>query len=163
MVLRRLPRMSRTKQFLVAFATGVVALATAASATARGLSGSESSLLRAINTARTSRGLTALRVDRSLERTARRHSSDMLRGGYFSHGRFAARMRASGARGPTFGEDLAWGPVDAQWVVSEWLASPPHGANLLRPGFHRVGVGALLGTFAGHSGALVVTADFAGH
>jgi uncharacterized protein YkwD len=87
----------------------------------------------------------------------------MLRRGYFAHGRFAARMRASGALGPVFGEDLAWGPADAQWVVSRWLASPEHRANLLRPGFRRVGVGAAQGTFVGHAGALVVTADFAGH
>jgi hypothetical protein len=33
---------------------------------------------------------------------------------------------------------------------------------LLRPGFRRVGIGALRGTFSGVSGALVVTADFAG-
>jgi hypothetical protein len=33
---------------------------------------------------------------------------------------------------------------------------------LLRPGFRRVGIGISLGTFAGHGGATVVTADFAG-
>ena len=137
-------------------------LATAAAACARGLSGSESSLLRAMNAARASHGLTPLHLDRRLERSARGHSSDMLRRGYFSHARFGARMHASGARGPMFGEDLAWGPADAQWVVSSWLASAPHRANLLRPGFRRVGVGALLGTFGGRAGALVVTADFAG-
>jgi uncharacterized protein YkwD len=86
----------------------------------------------------------------------------MLRRGYFAHGSLAARMQASHARGPLFGEDLAWGPADAAWVVTQWLASPEHRANLLRPGFRRVGVGTVRGTFGGYSGALVVTADFAG-
>jgi uncharacterized protein YkwD len=135
----------------------------AATASARGLSGSESSVLRAMNSARMSRGLAPFRVDYRLERIARAHSSDMLRRQYFSHAAFASRMRTSGAAGPLFGEDLAWGPLSASWVVSQWLASPEHRANLLRPGFRRVGVGGSVGTFGGHAGAFVVTADFAGH
>ena len=43
-----------------------------------------------------------------------------------------------------------------------WLNSPPHRKNLLRAGFRRVGVGAMMGTFSGTGGARVVTADFAG-
>ena len=42
------------------------------------------------------------------------------------------------------------------------MKSPPHRRNLLRPGFRRVGVGAMMATFSGASGARVVTADFAG-
>ena len=115
-----------------------------------------------MNVARTSHGLTPLRVDYRLERVARSHSSDMVHRQYFAHTSFAARMHGSGASGPLYGENLAWGPVSAQWVVSQWLASPEHRANLLRPGFRRVGIGALTGTFVGHAGAFVVTADFAG-
>jgi uncharacterized protein YkwD len=73
-------------------------------------------------------------------------------------------MRASGARGPIFGENLAWGTGSlgsAGAIVSQWLASPPHRANLLRRGFARVGVAAPLGNFLGHH-ARVATADFAG-
>jgi hypothetical protein len=33
---------------------------------------------------------------------------------------------------------------------------------MLRRGFRRIGIGIAFGTFAGHSGAAVVTADFAG-
>jgi uncharacterized protein YkwD len=150
------------KQFLVAFVAAVFVLGAAASASARGLTSSETSLLRAMNGARTSHGLAPLHVDYRLERVARGHSSDMLHRQYFAHTSFAARMQASGARGPVWGENLAWGPVSAQWVVSQWLASPEHRANLLRRGFRRVGIGALTGTFAGHAGAFVVTADFAG-
>jgi uncharacterized protein YkwD len=86
----------------------------------------------------------------------------MLSRRYFAHGSFFTRLSGSGARGPVFGENLAWGPVSASWVVGQWLASPEHRANLLRRGFRRVGVGALTGAFHGSAGAWVVTADFAG-
>jgi len=82
---------------------------------------------------------------------------------YFGHGAVAGRALAQGAHGPVFGEDLAWATgLTAQWVVDHWLASPSHRAVLLRPGFRRVGIGISSGMFAGHGGASVVTADFAG-
>ena len=82
---------------------------------------------------------------------------------YFAHGSVAARALAQQARGPVYGEDLAWGTaVTAQWVVNRWLASPRHRAVMLRRGFRRIGIGIAFGTFAGHGGAAVVTADFAG-
>jgi uncharacterized protein YkwD len=145
--------------FLVVFAV----LLPATAAQARALSGSESSLLNTMNAVRSSHGLPALRVDSHLVRAARGHSSDMLRRQYFAHGSVAGRAVAAGARGPLFGEDLAWATgLTAQWVVDRWLASPSHRAVLLRPGFRRVGLGIVFGTFIGHGGAGVVTADFAG-
>jgi uncharacterized protein YkwD len=87
----------------------------------------------------------------------------MLRRQYFAHGSVSARVVNAGARGPLFGEDLAWATgLTARWVVNAWLASPPHRAVLLRPGFRRVGIGITFGKFVGHGGAGVVTADFAG-
>jgi uncharacterized protein YkwD len=145
--------------FLIVFAV----LLSTATAQARGLSGSEASLLNTMNSVRASRGLPALRVDYHLVRAARGHSTDMMRRQYFAHGSVAGRAIAAGARGPLFGEDLAWAErLTAQWVVDHWLASPSHRAVLLRPGFRRVGIGIAFGTFAGHGGAGVVTADFAG-
>lgn len=153
--------MLRTKHVLVAFVAGFFLFAAASPAAAR-LTGAASSLLQAVNGTRASHGLPRLSVDRRLTRTARSHSVDMLRHAYFAHGAFATRMRASGVAGPLFGENLAWGPDSARWVVNAWLASPEHRAILLRPGFRRIGIGTVLGTFQGMSGALVVTADFAG-
>ena len=46
--------------------------------------------------------------------------------------------------------------------MREWLASPEHRANLLRPGYARIGIGLVRGSFLGNGGATVVTADFAG-
>ena len=50
----------------------------------------------------------------------------------------------------------------AAHVVQMWLTSPEHRANLLRPGFTRVGLATPVGTFAGSSDVTVVTADFGG-
>lgn len=148
---------------LIAFISGFLALLTAAPALAGTLSSSETSLLQALNGTRASKGLAPLRVDARLTQSARSHSADMLRRNYFAHGSFSARLRASGASGPVFGENLAWGTGSSvQWVVGSWLASPAHRAIMLRPGFRRVGIGTVQGTFAGHGGATVVTADFAG-
>jgi uncharacterized protein YkwD len=151
------------KQVLIGFLVAFGILAPAAGAQARGLTSSEASLLNTMNAARKSNGLPALRVDFHLVRAARGHSADMMRRQYFAHGSVAGRALATGARGPVFGEDLAWATgITAQWVVDHWLASPAHRAVLLRPGFRRVGIGYAFGTFAGHGGAGVVTADFAG-
>jgi len=45
--------------------------------------------------------------------------------------------------------------------VHAWLTSPEHRRNLLRAGFTRVGVAAVVGAFHGFDAATVVTADFA--
>jgi len=151
------------RKILVAFLALCALLGATAGAEARTLSGSEASLLQTMNGVRASHGLAPLRLDVRLLRAARGHSADMLHHQYFAHGSVAGRALAHGARGPVFGEDLAWGTdATAQWVVSQWLASPSHRAVLLRPGFRRVGIGISVGTFAGRGGAAVVTADFAG-
>jgi uncharacterized protein YkwD len=154
--------MSFKTRILVAFVSFLLFVGVVGSAAARGLSGSEASLLHAMNAVRASHGLPRLRMDYRLESVARAHSVDMLRHNYFAHGAFSARLNASGAAGPIFGENLAFGPVSSSWVVNAWLASPEHRANLLRRGFRRVGIGAVIGTFEGSGGTFVVTADFAG-
>jgi uncharacterized protein YkwD len=126
---------------------------------------SSSALLQEMNNARTARHLAPLRADTTLQRAARSHSADMLRRKYFAHGDFALRMRRFHVAGSFAGENLAWGVgarAAARTIVAEWLASPEHRANLLRPGFRRVGLATLVGSFSGHAGATVVTADFAG-
>ena len=159
----RLPRMFAKKQVLVGLLIVLSVLVPVAGAQAGGITSSEASLLTTMNSVRKSHGLPALRIDFHLVRAARGHSADMMRRQYFSHGFMGGRVVASGAHGPLFGEDLAWAQdITATWVVDHWLASPRHRAILLRPGFRRVGIGYAFGTFIGHGGAGVVTADFAG-
>jgi uncharacterized protein YkwD len=142
------------------------ALVLAAPATAAAtLTESERALLTAVNTARTTRGLTPLRVDPTLTRAARAHSRQLLALGLLVHGDVWGRLHRFGASAASVGENLAWGVgVHGQaWsIVVRWQNSPSHRANLLRPGFRMIGLGAVTGTFAGREGATVVTADFAG-
>ena len=159
----KLPRMLTKRQICAVLIGVFTLLLPATAAQARGLSGSETSLLNTMNAARKSYNLPPLRLDSHLLRAARGHSADMMRRQYFAHGAVAGRAVAAGARGPLFGEDLAWATgLTAQWVVNQWLASAAHRAVLLRAGFRRVGIGIAFGSFIGHGGAGVVTADFAG-
>jgi uncharacterized protein YkwD len=124
----------------------------------------QTALLETINSVRRSHGLAPLRMDPTLTSAARFHTEDMLRRGYFAHGDFANRMVRFRAVGPTVGENLAWESPDssAQFLVDAWLASPDHRANLLRPGFRRIGIGLARGSFLGHPDTTVVTTDFGG-
>lgn len=148
------------------FATFFLSIVGVSSATAATISArSESAIVVAVNQARTAHGLRPLHLDTHLRRAARAHSEDMMRGSYFGHGAFGRRLSSYGVRGRYIGENLAWGTGllgGARAIVGEWLRSPEHRANLLRPGFRRLGVGSLVGPFAGAPHAVVVTADFAG-
>jgi uncharacterized protein YkwD len=153
----------RRAQLLLGAALATFALSGPASAAT--MTRPETSLLREVNRVRASHGLGTLRSDASLQRAARAHSAEMLKTGTFTHGDFPLRMRRFGVRGSYAGENLAWGVgtgASARAIVAEWLASSAHRANLLRPGFQRIGVGRVVGTFSGYAGAAVVTADFAG-
>ena len=126
---------------------------------------SERSLLTVVNEIRSGYGLRPLRVDPALARVARSHSATLIRTDVFTHGAMFERLARSGARGPAFGENLAWGTgayATARRIVAGWMASPGHRANLLRPGWNRIGLGAVKGNFLGYDRATVVTADFAG-
>jgi uncharacterized protein YkwD len=146
---------------LVALFSGSGA-ARAASGT-RLASARETALVTAINAVRTLHLLPRLRLDRRLLRAARAHSRDMLSDQYFGHGNFAARMSAFHIRGTLFAENLVWGSgiMGANESVAQWLASPPHRANLLDPRLRRIGVATPIGPFDGFQTATVVTADFA--
>ena len=129
------------------------------------LSQSERTLLGAINDVRADHNLRPLVVDGKLLASARAYSATMIREDVFTHGAFAERVARSGARGPAFGENLAWGVgrfAGARSIVRMWMESPSHRANLLHPGWTRAGIGSRVGTFLGYDGATVVTADFAG-
>jgi uncharacterized protein YkwD len=155
----------RTKHISIVFAVvfSVFTLAPAAGAATR--TSTVSGLLQAVNQTRAAHGLRPLRIDTTLVRAARSHAVEMLRGNYFSHGAFHSRMVAFHVRGPQAGENLAWGNgsyAQPATIIGEWLASPAHRANLLRPGWTRIGIGLATGTFLGNGGSTVVTADFAG-
>ncbi|HJQ73955.1 MAG TPA: CAP domain-containing protein [Gaiellaceae bacterium] len=151
-------------KLVVAFLAALLLLV-AGAAQAASLTRTETRLLALVNGARAHYGVPPLRVDWTLEAAARAHSAEMMRSNSFGHGNFYGRVRSFGVAGGIFGENIAWGSgtdARAAAIVQEWLASPEHRANLLRPEFRRIGIGALGGQFAGLHGVVVVTADFAG-
>ena len=148
-----------------ALVAAILTFACAGTGQAASLTRPEAALLQAMNAARAAHGLRPLRIDDRLVSTSRGHSRVMLRAQSLFHGAFTVRIRRAGVHAPALGENLAWGSGSlsaARAIVDLWLQSPEHRANLLRPGFQTVGVGAVRGTFDGYPGALVVTTDFAG-
>jgi uncharacterized protein YkwD len=88
----------------------------------------------------------------------------MLRKRNFEHGDFAGRIRKTGYRGTTVGENIAWGSgpyATPRSIVRMWMYSPGHRANILRASFTEIGIGVALGApEAGVSGAATYTTDF---
>jgi len=142
--------------FVLTFAAAAPAAEAAGPRVDRG----ERAVVRAINRARASYGLRALRSHRRLARAADRHTRSMLRADYFSHGAFSSRVR----RYVSFrriGETMAMRTrCSASAFVSMWLHSAPHRAVLLSGTFRRIGVGRRKGAL-GSTRACVITADFA--
>ena len=50
------------------------------------------------------------------------------------------RIQANGGSFSTWGENVAAGYRNASDVVDGWMNSPGHRANILNPGFTRIGV-----------------------
>lgn len=107
--------------------------------------GPEQEMLALINRERAKRGLKLLAWDEGLARVARAHNGDMLRQNYFAHvtpqgGTLKERLLAANIPFSRAGENLAFAP-NLAIAHRELMRSPGHSANILRPGFQRVGIG----------------------
>jgi uncharacterized protein YkwD len=107
----------------------------------------ETQVVALTNAQRKAHGCGALRIDDRLVQAARAHSTDMVKQGYFSHtgangSSFVTREVKAGypAKGPS-AENIAWGYRTPQDVVTGWMNSPGHRANILNCGSVAVGVG----------------------
>jgi uncharacterized protein YkwD len=132
-------------------------------------------LLAAVNKFRAAHGLVALRESAGLDRSARQHSLEMGRRGYFAHSSangtvFWRRIRHYyPARGHSYwsvGENLLWESpsVGAAAALQLWITSPPHRRNLLAPQWRQLGVSAVHvvgapGVFHGRT-VTIITTDF---
>jgi uncharacterized protein YkwD len=122
-----------------------------------------------INAQRARHGLQPLRHSTRLARAAGRLSRAMVQARFFSHvGRdgstVTSRARSAGyRRHAALGETIAWGAgrlARPGAIVATWMASPPHRATILTPGFSEVGLGVAAGSPVGLANAATVTADF---
>jgi uncharacterized protein YkwD/uncharacterized membrane protein required for colicin V production len=107
----------------------------------------EAAMLRLVNAERRKQGLAPLRMDEKLRQVARAHARDLLARGYFAHdtpeGRSPFdRLRAAGIDFTAAGENIAFAP-DVQTAHAGLMSSPGHRANIQRPAFRHVGIGAL--------------------
>jgi uncharacterized protein YkwD len=115
----------------------------------------DADVVAATNAQRTARGLRALTVTSCLQSLASKWSAHLAATGTFTHqslGPFLTNCHAS-----TAGENIAMGNVTAANVVTMWLNSPEHRANLLSASFTHVAIGATL-----KSGTWYVVQDFSG-
>jgi uncharacterized protein YkwD len=118
-----------------------------AAPSAEAMTGYENEVVRLTNVQRTSHGCPALHIDERLRTAARGHSSDMVNERYFSHtgsngSNFVARETAAGYPSRSASaENIAWGFRTPDDVVSAWMHSPGHRANILNCGSRAVGVG----------------------
>jgi uncharacterized protein YkwD len=135
----------------------------------------ESLVLQRINDVRAAHGLGRLSASTGLTKAALTHSRAMVVKGFFAHesdngAPFWKRLKifyTPRSSGWTVGENLAmFGGIkpDADAVVSAWMASPPHRANLLSKSFADAGIVVIYDPAAGgvYGGAptWVVTLDF---
>jgi uncharacterized protein YkwD len=106
-----------------------------------------------VNQQRAQAGLAPLAGDMHLQIAADEHSLDMVVANYFSHTTpagesFATRLLASGFVSPgmpyALGENIAWGTGSLSTpasIVTAWMNSPEHRANILDPGYTYTGMG----------------------
>lgn len=114
---------------------------------------SQNNMLDLVNDERILRGLTALRLDSSMQKIAQEKSQDMFLRNYFSHydpeGRNAAdHMNGAHIAFEIVGENLAYAP-DVITAHDGLMDSQGHRENILEPKFSRIGIGVIDGGIYG--------------
>ena len=104
-------------------------------------------VLELTNRERAKAGLQPLKLDTELSASAGWKAEDMAKRDYFDHadggGRdFVDRAEQYGYRDWTYlGENIAAGQTTPEEVVQEWMASPGHRRNILKPQYKEIGLG----------------------
>lgn len=106
----------------------------------------EQEVVRLVNEQRAKSGLGALTLNSELSNIARIKSQDMLDNNYFSHTspNFGSTFTLLGKYGISYrtaGENIAMGYATPQAVVTGWMNSPGHRANILNASYTKIGVG----------------------
>ncbi|MEV4419482.1 CAP domain-containing protein [Patulibacter sp. NPDC049589] len=110
-----------------------------------------------VNRQRAAHGLRQLGFSSRAARAAQRHTDDMIRRHDFSHvspggSTIADRANAAGMHWRRVGETIAAGQRTPAAVVTAWMNSPDHRANILKPSFRVLGVGASRRGTGGYGG-----------
>jgi uncharacterized protein YkwD len=110
-----------------------------------GLTVRERRTLDIANRERADKGCPALAMDKRLMVASRRHAADMVDRGFFSHTspdgtNPSQRARSAGFPGGA-GENIAAGYPSPATVMSRWMGSKPHRANILNCRYTVMGIG----------------------
>lgn len=118
-------------------------------------------LVKLTNEQRTRNGLPPLRFDPTLAAAAAHKGENMFAEDYWAHISPTGKdpwfwINRSGYDYVFAGENLAKDFVDPRSVVSAWMASPSHRANLLNEKYEDIGIAVLGGDLNGYKTTLVV-------
>ena len=106
----------------------------------------ERQVVELVNAERAKNGLSSLTLDSSVSNVARAKSKDMATNNYFSHtsptyGGAGSMLSQFGIKYTAYGENIASGQKTPQEVVTAWMNSSGHRANILSSDFTKIGVG----------------------
>jgi uncharacterized YkwD family protein len=106
----------------------------------------EQKVVELVNIERQKNGLSALALDSSVSNVARTKSKDMAANNYFAHqsptyGSAGDMLKQSGINWSAWGENIASGQRTPEAVVTAWMNSEGHRANILSSNFSKIGVG----------------------
>ena len=115
------------------------------------LPATQQAIVDLVNQARRQNGLSALKVNAKLVQAAQIHANDMASFNLMAHDLpgaalpgLADRARFVGYQYTSMGENIAYNFSDANSVMTAWMNSPGHRANILDPSFTEIGVGITL-------------------
>lgn len=101
-------------------------------------------VLRLVNQERANAGLSALTTNSTITSAANKRAQEIVQS--FSHTRpngtsFSTVLKEYGVSYRTSGENIAYGQKSPQEVVTGWMNSPGHRANILNANFNTIGIG----------------------
>ncbi len=118
-------------------------------------------LVALTNTERSNQSLGLLADNPLLDLAAQAKADDMAAKGYFAHVSPDGTqpwdfISAAGYDYKYAGENLAVRFIDSKDVVTAWMASPTHRANIVKPAYREIGIGLAEGMYKGAHATYVV-------
>ncbi|NYT95924.1 CAP domain-containing protein [Salinispora sp. H7-4] len=140
------PRPTRVRKTAAPRPTQVSTTAPTTAPAPAGVSAEAGEVIRLANAERAKAGCAALSVDDKLMTAAQRHSQDQADHRKMSHtgsngSSPGDRLGDVGYQWRTYGENVAWNQQSPEAVMTAWMNSPGHRANILNCSFTEIGVG----------------------
>jgi len=122
---------------------------------------SASEVVKLTNSSRNQNGLGSLETNAKLTDAALSKANDMINNDYFSHTAPSGKTPWDFIVDANYnynyaGENLAIGYTEGQELMTAWMNSPSHRANVLNENFHDIGVAIVYGDYKGAQTAVVV-------